>query len=150
MINGMNETPGAPDINERFRALRKICLSFLSAVSILALITYLAREDSVDKAENNLTLLVIFAAIGVTNIAISFVLKNKFLAQAASEQRPEKVQTAYLIAFVLSESAAICGFLGVFFAGSPYGYLLFVVAVVGVLLHMPRREHLLAASYRTM
>lgn len=150
MINQMNETPGATDIDARFRVLQTIWIAFLGSIAAYALVAYFTRGLGDSTAGNNPTLLLVFLALGISNIGFSFLLKNKFLAQAANEQRPGAVQTAYILALAICEGAAIFGLLGVFLTGATYSYLLFLVAATGMLLHMPRRDHLLAATYRGM
>jgi len=78
----------------------------------------------------------------------SLFVKSALLLKADREQRPELTLTAYVVAFALSESAAIFGVIALFITGSTYSYLLVALGFVGVLLHKPGRDHFAAASYK--
>jgi hypothetical protein len=54
-----------------------------------------------------------------------------------------------IIAVALCEAVGLFGMMVFFTTASPYYYFFFIVSVIGILLHMPRRDQLLAASYKT-
>ena len=99
-------------------------------------------------AGSNLALVAVFLAMGLAAVAASFVLKRSFFNKAAEGQRPEVVQTGLVIALVLCEVAALFGMTALFVTGSRYSYALFALGAAGILAHFPRREPLLAASYK--
>lgn len=93
-----------------------------------------------------------FLAFSVLLVALSFLMKQKFAARAL-ETRDEmqsavRFQTACIIAWALCEAAGLFGIMSRVITGSPYFYLPFVIAGVGMLLHFPRREQLLAATFK--
>jgi hypothetical protein len=81
-------------------------------------------------------------------IPVAMVIKRKLLAQSVEQQRVPLVQQGYIIAWALTEVAAILGLLDFFATGNPYYFVLFIVAFCGQLLHFPRRQHVLDASFK--
>jgi F0F1-type ATP synthase membrane subunit c/vacuolar-type H+-ATPase subunit K len=98
---------------------------------------------------NDLHVLVwMLLALGLTTLALSFVLKRRFLANAINMQRPEMVQTALIVAWALCEVTALFGLVVFFVTGSSAYYIFFIFGALGVLLHFPRRNDLLAATFK--
>ncbi|MFL6207878.1 MAG: hypothetical protein ACJ74W_03470 [Pyrinomonadaceae bacterium] len=87
----------------------------------------------------------LFDVLGGASLALSFVVKRMLLRRAVITQRPDVTTTAYVIAFALCELAAIMGLVNYLISGVPI-VLLFVLAAVGLLLHVPRRAHIEAAT----
>lgn len=89
------------------------------------------------------------AGISVMNFAMSFVLRRKFLNQSVAEQKIHLVQTAMITGCALCESISLFGLLLVFLQSYQYFFLFFALAILGFILHFPRRENLIAASYKS-
>ena len=146
----MPQEQGAQDeVANRYRILMIIWAAFLMSVGVYVVVGYFARpEVPAEDGESNTVFLMVSILLGISLIAVSFILKNKFLTQAADRQRLDSVQIAYVLAFALCEAAATFGFVALFVTGEFYSYILFIIAAIGIALHMPRRDHLLAASYK--
>ena len=95
---------------------------------------------------NNLRLSLILNSFAIVPIGISFLVKQRILGQAIASQRIDLVQTAYVAAFALCEVSALLGVADHFINGSRYYYVGFIFAGLGLLLHFPRKQHLLDAS----
>jgi hypothetical protein len=93
---------------------------------------------------------IVLIALGFSNVVVSFVLKRSFLAQSVAKQDLGLVLKAYIAALALCESAGLFGLLSHFLTGSVYSYFAFGIAVVGMLLHFPRKQHLLDASFKKL
>ena len=141
-------TPNVDD-DKRHRTVTIIWASMLSAAFLYAVIGYTVRGAGVyEVTADKQVLLLVLAALALTTTAASFFLKRALLLKAAQEQRPDRAQTAYIVAFAVAESAVLIGLVALFVTGSTYSYLLFALGLVGILLHKPGRDHLLAASYK--
>ena len=81
-------------------------------------------------------------------VVISFVVKRIFLAQSVERQELRLVQTGLIVALVMCETSAIFGLVDLFATGHRYYFLLMIVGALGILAHFPRRDHLLAATYK--
>jgi hypothetical protein len=102
------------------------------------------------QSETNQSQVITFAltAVGVSLAIFSFAIKQKFFAQAELKQAPALVQTGLIIALALCEASALFGLVDHFVTGNRYYYVLFIVALIGMALHFPRREQLASAGYR--
>ncbi len=145
----MQHNPAQRSIEERHRVLLIVWGAFLASIVMYILVAYFVRPAGTgDGGDNNLVVIIVLMMAGVSMVAVSFIIKNSLLAQAVSRQRIDSVQVAYIVAFALCESAALMGLVATFITAEAYSFLLFVIGAVGLLLHMPRRDHLLAATFK--
>jgi len=134
-------------LEARYRTMLILWAALLVSVGLyFALSVFVAKPDSEDPPSRTLTFAL--TAIGVLLVMVSFAVKQKFLTQAEQNQAPSLVQTGLIIALAFCEAAALLGLLDFFTTGNRYYFVTFVVALVGMLLHFPRRNQLAAASYR--
>lgn len=115
-----------------------ICMSLLIFIVMSQLVA--------PRVEGSRQLSLILNCIAIVPVGLSFVLKPRMLDQAVAQQKLDLVQSAYIIAWALSEMAGVLGLMDRFLNGSRYYYLGFILAAVGLLLHFPRKQHLLDAS----
>ena len=147
----MQQTPAQQSVEARHRVLLIMWGAFLASIVMYILVAHFVRPAGTgdgDGGDNNLVIIIVLIMAGVSMVAVSFIIKNSLLAQAVSRQRINSVQVAYIVAFALCESAALLGLFAVFVTTEAYSFLLFVIGAVGLLLHIPRRDHLLAASFK--
>lgn len=137
----------------RLRIMQILWAMFLITIGLFVLVTYLTRPDDETVAEmrsGDATILYVLAALALSSVVASFVLKAGFYRRAAEQQQPMLVQTGLIIALALCESAVLFGMVGVFITRNDYAYLLFALGGLGEALHFPRREQVLAAYYKSM
>lgn len=89
-----------------------------------------------------------FAVAAVTAALLSFAFRKRLNERAAAEQNTAHVQTGLIIALALCESSTLFGLALAFAFEYQYFFLWIALGVIGMLLHFPRRESLIAASYR--
>lgn len=149
-----------PNMNPetRLRTMRILWAVFLVTIGLYALIAYFARtpdESPFGTAEGGgigaaaggfSVLLIVFFALGLSEVVASFLVKQYYAQRAVRLQSPAVLQTGFILAAVLCESAALFGLIGLFADGNPAAWLLFVVGAAGLVLHFPRREDVQAAS----
>lgn len=107
--------------------------------------TFFVRRPN---AEPNNTLFLVLVGIALSTTLISFLIKNKLISQAVEQQHVPLVQQGYIVAWVISEIAALLGLLDFYMTGDRYYYILFIISVCAQLLHFPRREHVINASFK--
>ena len=90
----------------------------------------------------------IFAAMAVIMFILSFVLRNQHMKRAVVDQDAGCVQTGLVLGCALSEISSILGMILAFAFDYPYFFLWIALSLIGILFHFPRRENLLAASYK--
>jgi putative exporter of polyketide antibiotics len=121
--------------------------AFVLSIGIYFLLSIFLLKPDADSAESRVVTFAL-TATGVFLAILSFGIKHKFLSQAAEIQSPRLVQTGLIIALALCESAALLGLGDYMVTGNRYYYVMFIVALLGILLHFPKRDHLTAATYR--
>jgi hypothetical protein len=114
-----------------------------SLVGFLVLTFFTARPEPND------TLFLILLAAGLTATLASFVVKKKFLAKAEEQQQVQLVQQGFMMAMTINEVAALLGVFDYFSTGDRFYYVLFIIAAGGQLLHYPRREPFLHATFKS-
>jgi hypothetical protein len=97
--------------------------------------------------ENSL-MVIVFAVLALANFGLSFVMKNRAYRQAVEEQKVHYVQTGLILACALCEAISLLGLLLAFAFSYQYFFAWFALGIVGILLHFPRRETVIAASYK--
>ena len=147
-MDTINQGSEGIQVAARHRTLLIIWFAILMSVGIMFFITFMIQRPATVSNDN--TLLWVFMAASVFPLIFSFVLKRKLLAQSVMEQRLELVQTALILAVALCEAVGVLGLVVYFTTATPYYYIFFIVSVIGILLHMPRRDQLLAASFKAL
>lgn len=97
----------------------------------------------------NSILVIVLAVAGITTFLVSFVMRSKLLKQAVDNQNVGLVQRAMIIGCALCEVTALCG-LVLAFTFYQYFFLWFALGILGIILHFPQRENVIAASYKKM
>ena len=133
-------------IEPRIRTIRTLWIAMLLSVVSYYVFTLFAGHPGNNTPNNALFLILV--GIGLLTTLISVPLKKKFLARSVEEQRVELVQQGHIIAWAMSEVAALLGILDFFLTGNRYYYVLFLIAAIGQLLQFPRRQDVLAAYFK--
>jgi len=93
-------------------------------------------------------MVIVFAILGLSTFLISFVLRRKFLNQAISEQKPALVQTALVVSCALCEATTLFGLVLAVAFNYHFFFLWFALGIPGIILHFPKRDNLIATSYK--
>ena len=141
----LNPDQAKTNLDARYRILLILWFAMLMAISVFFVLTLLIPRPAT--AENKF-LSIILGAIGGFVAVFSLVPKKKMLEQAAEKQEVRLVNTGYILAFALSETAGIFGLLMYMLTPDRGYYALFFLSVMFMILHFPRREHLTAAMFR--
>jgi hypothetical protein len=95
----------------------------------------------------NRSLTILFSAVSVFLVVVSFAVKKNFFSRSVEAQQVRLVNTGFILAAALCETAALLGLLDLLLAKDRYYFVLIALAFVGLLLHFPRRSQLESASY---
>jgi hypothetical protein len=128
------------------RTMRTLWIAMIASIAMYYLLTLFMSPPERVEPDNTMFLALLVAA--VLTVPVSFLIKNRLLAHAAHQQRVQLVQQGYILAWAISEVAALLGLL-VFYQGHKYYYVLFLIGACAQLLHFPRREHVINASFKT-
>jgi hypothetical protein len=137
---------GAPmNIEQRMRTVRTLWFALLASIGMYYVFTIVAGRPENLVPNNTLSLALLIG--GAATTLMSFVVKNKLISRAIEQRQVLHVQHGYLVAWVMSEAAALLGLLDFFATNDPYFYVLFIIAALADVLHFPRREHFENASF---
>lgn len=95
-------------------------------------------------------LLIVFNVMSPLLVVASFFAKRVFLARSVATHDVRLVTTGFILAAALCEAGAIFGLLDALVAHDRYYFILIGFAMVGLVLHFPKRSHLGAASFKSM
>ena len=136
-----------PQVEGAHRSLLIIWAGIFFSVAGFLLLTIMVPSKA---QPDNTVLPMVLIGVGFANVVLSFILKKFFLAKSLAQQDLKLVQQAYIVALALCESAALLGLLVHFLTGSVYYYAAFAIGVIGMLLHFPKKQHLLDATFKKL
>jgi len=140
--------PNDPQTVEvRVRSIRILWFAMLLSVGLYYVFGFINGRPKHLTANPSLSLTLL--GVGVSTTLISFLIKAKLLTKAVEQQNLGMVQQAYIVAFAIAEVAALLGLLDFFTTNDRYYYVLFIIAVCGMLLHFPRRETIGNAAFKS-
>ena len=146
-MNSPANQNGAPNsIELRMRTMHTLWLAMLMSIVMFYVFTLFAGRPPNGTPNNKLFLVLVCAAVVTT--LISFPIKNALIKKAIDQQQPPLVQQAYIVAWAVTEVGGLLGILDFFLTADRYYYVMLVIAACGQLLHFPKREHLVNASFR--
>ncbi|MEP6787558.1 MAG: hypothetical protein ABJB40_03945 [Acidobacteriota bacterium] len=97
---------------------------------------------------SNMVVVLALAAIAIVDLALSFVVRNKFLTQSVAEQNIGLVQTALIAGCSLAEVIGMLGLLLALAFNYQYFFLFSALGMLAMVLHLPRRSDIAAASFK--
>jgi O-antigen/teichoic acid export membrane protein len=142
----MNQSPKPTSVESLYRTQFIIWLAILFTMSMFLFVTMII-EVPADRSDDP-TMVWILLAVGISTTILSFVLRRRFREQAIEKQNPALLQTGLIIALSLCELAGMFGMFVFFVNGTPFYYLFFIISALGILLHMPRLDHIRAATFK--
>jgi len=127
--------------------MRMLWIAMLLSVGFyFALTLFLHRSEPI---RSNSALSLVLAVIALSAILSSFLLKSRLLGRAAEQQQVSLVQQAYILAWAVTEVAALMGLLDFFATNDRYYYVFFLIAALGQLVHFPQREQVTNALFKS-
>ena len=139
----------AIDLDTRYRTMLILWFALLMSVVMFFKFTIVAAPAPFDQDRYAPTSVVLFAlaAVGAFLVVLSFAVKRKILQRSVEKQDVKLVQQALVVGCAMCEVSALLGVFERYSIGSGDHYLLFLVSAIGIALHFPRRDQLLAASW---
>jgi uncharacterized membrane protein len=134
-------------LDARYRTMVILWAALVSSLGLYYLLSLFVPGPDTQN-DQGLTVILVLAAVGISLVMISLILKGRFIKQAEEKQTPALLQTGLIISLALCETIGLLGVLVHFSTGNPYYFVMFIIAGIGMLLHLPRRSQLALASYR--
>jgi hypothetical protein len=138
------QQPESPEL--RIRSMRIIWFALLMSIGFYFVLTLFAQRSA--DVEPNSTLSMALLMIAASTTLVSFLIKSKLLTKAIDQSQVQQVQQAYIVAWAVTEVGALLGVLDYFLTANRYYYVLILIALCGQLLHFPRSEHVINASFK--
>jgi hypothetical protein len=137
------------ELDKRHRNMIVLWFALLFNIAVLFLVSVFAGPPvhEADTPRQSFIIAVI-TAVGTFLVVISFVVKRKLLEHSVDNQNLDYVQKALIVACAMCEVCAVLGMLELFLIGTRDYFVLFAIAAIGTAFHFPRREQLLAATYK--
>jgi len=121
--------------------------AMLMSIAVYFVFTLFAQRK--ESLEPNPTISLTLLCVAVLMVLVAFLIKSKLLSKAVEQQNTAMVQQAYVVTWAITEVAALLGLLDFFLTTDRYYYVLLIIAVLGLLLHFPRREHVVNAGFKS-
>jgi hypothetical protein len=138
------------DLRQRFQTMLTLWFALMMSVVMYFVVSVVTSSPPANPPGNQSNTLLVLGCfvLGALCVAISWVVKKKFLDRSVANQDVGLVQRGMIIACAMCEVSALLGLLGHFLAGNREFYFLFLLAAFGMALHFPRRSQLEAATYK--
>jgi hypothetical protein len=138
-----NQNESQENVELRIRSMRTFWIALILSIGGYFVLPLFAQRSESIEPNNMLSMILI--AIAASMALISFPIKSKLLSSAINQGQ---VQQAYVVAWAVTEVAALLGVLDYFLTTDRYYYVPFLIAACGQLLHFPRREHVINATFK--
>lgn len=137
-LAAMTAPAGLSEDDRRYRKSRIVWAAMLASVVLYVPVAILVRPAAT--AENTNVERVLMA-LAVAYVAASIPAKRWLLVQANAVDSQRLRDLALVVPLLLCEIAAITGLALRFAVGSTHYYVFLAVALIGMLLHFPRRAN---------
>lgn len=142
------------NVEQMYRGLVMIWFSLIVSQLLFLMIVYFTKpalfKFDFDQPflGTNAIIVLIFILAAFANVAGSFFLGEKYTNQAIAEQNVGLIQTAMITGCALCEAVSLFGLMLAFIADYQYFFIWSILGVGATLLHFPRRDDLIAATYK--
>jgi hypothetical protein len=137
----------AAKIDSRFRIMLILWFAFLMSIGFLFVLTLIMRNPQRPESDSTVYTWTI-SMIGTIAAVVSILAKKYMINQAIKKQDMLVVFTGHIVAFGLTESAAVFALLLYMMTPGRAYIFLFIISAIVMLVHYPRRMHLMDASYK--
>jgi len=130
--------------------------AFLLSQSVFFMVLYATKPElfkfdfTQPIAGDNLIVIAIFGFIAITNLFIGLFLRMQAVQRAIDEQKPMILQSGLILGLAFCESLSILGLVLAFAFNYQYFFLWFILAIIGMFLHYPRRQNYHDAGFKKM
>jgi len=142
------------NVEQSYKTIVIIWLALLFSQIMLLVVIFLAKPEifkfdfSKPLLGENAVIIIAFAFLAMTNFALSFVMKKRSFEQSVEKQQIALVQTGLILAYAFCEAISLLGMVLAFAFSYQYFFAWFALGILGFLLHFPRRDDVIAASYK--
>jgi hypothetical protein len=142
------------NVEQSYKTLTLIWFALLASQIMFLVVIFFAKPEvyrfdfSKPLFGDNAVIVIVFAMLAITNLALSFIMKKRSYQQAVEKQDVALVQTGLILACAFCEAISLLGMVLAFAFSYQYFFLWFALGIIGILLHFPRRDDVIAANYK--
>jgi F0F1-type ATP synthase membrane subunit c/vacuolar-type H+-ATPase subunit K len=142
------------NVEQSYKTLVIIWFALLASQVMFLVVIFFAKPEvfRFDSAKpllgENPALVIVFAVLAIANFALSFIMKKRSYEQAVEKQEIALVQTGLILACAFCEAISLFGMVLAFAFSYQYFFAWFALGILGIILHFPRRDDVVAASYK--
>jgi hypothetical protein len=142
------------NIEQSYKTLVIIWFALLVSQILFLVVIFFAKPEvykfdfSKPLLGQNPALIIPFAVLAITNFALSFIMKKRSYGQAVEKQEIAYVQTGLILACAFCEAISLLGMVLAFAFSYQYFFAWFALGILGIILHFPRRDDVVSASYK--
>ncbi|HEX9962469.1 MAG TPA: hypothetical protein VGB00_16155 [Pyrinomonadaceae bacterium] len=153
----MNQNSQKMNVEPVYRTMVIVWFALLVSQAMLPVVIYFAKPEifkfdfSKSLLGENALITIVFALLAISLLTLSFVIRRILLNRAVSGQNAQNVAlagTAMIIGCALCEAISLFGVVLVFAFSYQYFFFWFALGILGTILHFPKRDNLVAASYK--
>jgi hypothetical protein len=139
---------------QSYKLLTMIWLALLFSQVMFLVVIFFAKPEvfrfdfTKPLLGENAVIVIAFAALAITNFALSFIMKKRSFEQAVAEQKIAYVQTGLILACAFCEAISLLGIILAFAFSYQYFFVWLALGIIGILLHFPRRDDVISANYK--
>ena len=141
-----NQNDPQTSIELRLRTMRILWIGMILSMAMFEVFT-LVRGQSETTVPNQTVSLALLVGTMMAAL-VSFPIKSKLLGSAVEQQQTGMVQQAYVVAWAITEVGALLSLVDFFLTGNHYYFVGLLIAGCVLLLHFPRREHVINAAFK--
>jgi len=142
------------NVEQSYKTLVIIWFALLMSQVMFLVIIFFTKPElfrfdlSKSPLGENAVIVLAFAALAITNFALSFIMKKRSYDQAVEKQQIALVQTGLILACAFCEAISLLGIVLAFAFSYQYFFVWIIFGIIGILLHFPKRDDVVAASYK--
>ena len=142
------------NVEQLYRTNLVLWSAFLISQSMFLMIIYFAEPElfkfdfSKPLLGENFIVVAVFGLMAIMNLFIGLFLRMQAVNRAIDEQKPEMLQTGMILGLAFCESLSLLGLVIAFAFNYQYFFLWFILAIIGMFLHFPKRQNFHEASFK--
>lgn len=144
------------NVEQLYRTNKVLWSVFLISQSVFFMVLYVVKpalfqfDFGKPFAGDNLIIVAIFGLMAIFNLFVGLFLRIQTVQRAIDEQNPQMLQTGLILGLAFCESLSILGLVLAFAFDYQYFFLWFILAIIGMFLHYPKRQNYHDANFRKM
>ena len=142
------------NVEQLYKTNQVVWSAFLLSQSAFFMVLYFSKPElfrfdfSKPLLGENFVVVASFGWMAIMNLFIGLYLRAQGVQRAIEDQNLSQLQTALILGLAFCESLSIMGLVLAFAFNYQYFFIWFILAIIGMLLHYPKRQNYHDASFK--